>query len=149
MKLLHLSNGHHKWLLVLLGLGLVFGFNSDKGSATGGVWDYTGRAFFQPAENHEEDTSVVVFPQPLPDDNYTVVIGGTKISNMWGANGTFDVFLDGAVLLPTQTAQGFTLAARWTVYNAATSAWFGSWTNRLDMLAAIGVVALPIEPHVD
>ncbi len=139
----------YKWALTMLALVTAFSLTSDKGLATGGVWDYTGRAGFPVIDPPNEDTVQVVFPQVLPDENYTIVIGGTKMNDIVGTNGTFDVFLDGNVLMPTQTNQGFTLAAEWTVYDAFTSAWFGSWTKRVAMLTAMGVPALPGEPHVD
>ncbi len=129
------------------------------GWGTGALTDYTGRAFFPvvvPPPN-VPDTSVIVFPQPLPDTDYKVVIGGTMLSEVPGSGGvTYDIYLDGYVVLnPPQnpTANGFTLAASWIAYVSGTNREaqvpVGSWNNRAVMFADLGIAAFPIEPDVD
>ena len=144
-------------LLLLLGVGVVL-LHSDATWSTGAVTDYTGRAFFQPQPIGTPDTSVVIFPQALPDDSYTIVTGGSALPPLEGGAGVFyRIYLDAHVILNTQSPNGFTLIACWTAYvdsgnnvNRVAAVPVGSWNNRLAMLRDLGWVGpLPIEPHVD
>ena len=89
MKLaLFLKDSRIRWVFLLVMLVIAVSLVYPRlGWGTGAVIDYTGRAFFPPAEIGIPDTSAVLFPQGLPDTDYTVVLGGVNAHTSRWAGG--------------------------------------------------------------